>query len=65
MRRKAKNKLSQATFRPQGDFLPKNSFGLNAFGVKYGNATLKPFIYFDHFFKGVTPSIQLSIGIGK
>ncbi|GAB3362194.1 hypothetical protein GCM10027566_29800 [Arachidicoccus ginsenosidivorans] len=49
----------------KGDFLEKNTFGFNAFGVKYGNATLKPFIYFHNFIKGVTPSIQLSIGIGK
>jgi len=48
-----------------GNFLEKNTFGINAFGIKYGNATLKPFIYFHDFFKGVTPSIQLSIGIGK
>lgn len=48
-----------------GDFLEKNTFSFNAFGVKYGNATLKPYIYFHNFIKGVTPSIQLSIGIGK
>lgn len=48
-----------------GNFLEKNTFGINAFGVKYGNATIKPFIYFNDFFKGVSPSIQLSIGIGK
>ncbi|ANI90104.1 hypothetical protein A9P82_12910 [Arachidicoccus ginsenosidimutans] len=48
-----------------GNFLDKHTFGVNFFGVKYGNATLKPFIYFHDFFKGVTPSIQLSIGIGK
>lgn len=49
----------------KGDFLEKNTFGINAFGVKYGNATLKPYIYFHNFFKGVNPSIQLSIGIGQ
>jgi|GEM_PF-1280901 len=49
----------------KGDFLEKNTFSLNAFGVKYGNATLKPYIYFNNFFKGVTPSIQLSISLGK
>ena len=49
----------------KGNFLEKNSFGFNMFGVKYGNATLKPFIYFHNLLKGVTPSIQLSIGIGK
>ncbi|UAY54624.1 hypothetical protein [Arachidicoccus terrestris] len=49
----------------KGAFLEKHTFGINAFGVKYGNATLKPYIYFHDFFKGVSPSIQLSIGIGK
>ena len=49
----------------KGTFLEKHTFGINAFGVKYGNATLKPYIYFHDFFKGVSPSIQLSIGIGK
>ena len=49
----------------KGNFLEKNSFGFNMFGVKYGNATLKPFIYFHNLLKGVTPSVQLSIGLGK
>jgi hypothetical protein len=49
----------------KGDFFDKNTFRLGIGGVKYGATTLRPFIYFNNFFKGVTPGVQLSVGWGR
>lgn len=48
-----------------GDFFEKNTFSLGIGGVKYGAATIRPFMYFNNFFKDVTPGVQLSVGWGR
>ena len=45
-----------------GDFIEKNTFRLGAGKVKFSKTTIEPSVYFDHFFKGVTPSIRISQG---
>lgn len=51
--------------RKSGDFFEKNTFNFGIGGVKYGALTLRPFMYFNNFFKDVTPSVQLSVGWGR
>ncbi len=48
-----------------GDFFEKNTFSLGIGGIKYGAATVRPFMYFNNFFKDVTPGVQLSVGWGR
>lgn len=47
-----------------GNFYDKNSFNVGIGGIKYGAMTLRPFMNFNGFFKNVTPSVQVSIGLG-
>ncbi|MCH5717345.1 hypothetical protein [Niabella hibiscisoli] len=49
----------------RGDFFEKNTFRLGIGGIKYGAATVRPFMYFNSFFKDVTPGVQLSVGWGR
>ena len=43
-----------------GDFIEKNTFRLGAGKLKLLKTTIEPSIYFNHFFKGVTPGIRIS-----
>lgn len=49
----------------RGDFFEKNTFNLGMGGIKYGTLTIKSYIYFHEFFKNITPSVQVSIGLGR
>lgn len=51
--------------RRRGDFFEKNTFSLGVGGIKYGPATLRPFMYFNNFFRDVTPGVQVSVGWGR
>jgi hypothetical protein len=47
----------------RGDFFPAHTFRINLGGVKTKNfGRLEPVLYFNNFFKGVTPGIRLSLG---
>ena len=43
-----------------GDFFEKNTFRLGAGKLQLLKTTIEPSIYFDNFFKGVTPGIRIS-----
>jgi hypothetical protein len=43
-----------------GDFIEEGTFRFGAGKVKFSKTTIEPSIYFDHFFKGVTPGIRIS-----
>ncbi len=44
----------------QGDFIDKNTFRLGAGKLKLLKTTIEPSMYFNNFFKGVTPAIRIS-----
>lgn len=44
----------------EGDFMEKNTFRLGAGKLKLTKTTIEPSIYFNDFFKGVTPCIRIS-----
>lgn len=44
----------------KGDFFEKNTFRFGAGKLKLSKTTIEPSIYFDNFFKGVTPGIRIS-----
>ncbi len=46
--------------RRQGDYFTKNTFRLGAGKLKLTKTTIEPSIYFNNFFKGVTPCIRIS-----
>ena len=43
-----------------GDFIEESTFRFGAGKLKFSKTTIEPSIYFDHFFKGVTPGIRIS-----
>ena len=43
-----------------GEFIKEGTFRFGAGKVKFSKTTIEPSIYFDHFFKGVTPGIRIS-----
>ncbi len=43
-----------------GDFFEKNSFRLGAGKIQLQKTSIEPGIYFNNFFKGVTPSIKIT-----
>ena len=43
-----------------GDFIEEGTFRFGAGKLKFSKTTIEPSIYFDHFFKGVTPGIRIS-----
>ena len=43
-----------------GDFMEKNTFRFGAGKLKLTKTTIEPSIYFNNFFKGVTPGIRIS-----
>jgi len=43
-----------------GDFIEEGTFRFGAGKLKLLKTTIEPSIYFDHFFKGVTPGIRIS-----
>ena len=43
-----------------GDFIEKNTFRLGAGKLKLLKTTIEPSVYFNKFFKGVTPGIRIS-----
>ncbi|MGJ7031408.1 hypothetical protein [Niabella hirudinis] len=47
--------------RRRGDFFEKNTFNFGIGGIKYGAMTLRPFMYFNDFFRNVSPSVQVSV----
>jgi hypothetical protein len=44
----------------EGDFIDKNTFRLGAGKLKLVKTTIEPSMYFNNFFKGVTPGIRIS-----
>ncbi len=44
----------------KGDFFDKNTFRLGAGKIQMAKTTIEPSIYFNNFFKGVTPGIRIS-----
>ena len=44
----------------EGDFIDKNTFRLGAGKLKLYKTTIEPSIYFNNFFKAVTPGIRIS-----
>ncbi len=44
----------------EGDFINKNTFRLGAGKIKLLKTTIEPSMYFNNFFKGVTPGIRIS-----
>ena len=43
-----------------GEFIEENTFRLGAGQIKFWKTSVEPSVYFDHFFKGVTPCIRIS-----
>lgn len=43
-----------------GDFIEKNTFRFGAGKLKLSKTTIEPSLYFNRFFKGVTPGIRIS-----
>ncbi|HVZ97442.1 MAG TPA: hypothetical protein VG847_11240 [Chitinophagaceae bacterium] len=43
-----------------GDFYEKNTFRLGAGKINLAKTTIEPLMYFNNFFKGVTPGIRIS-----
>jgi hypothetical protein len=46
--------------RRKGDFFEKNTFRLGAGNIQMKKTNVEPFIYFNNFFKGVTPAIRIT-----
>ncbi len=46
--------------RREGDLIEKNTFRLGAGQLKLLKTTIEPSMYFNNFFKGVTPGIRIS-----
>jgi len=46
--------------RREGDFIEKNTFRLGAGKLKLLKTTIEPSMYFNNFFKGVTPGVRIS-----
>jgi hypothetical protein len=46
--------------RREGEFFDKNTFRFGAGKLKLSKTTIEPSIYFNNFFKGVTPGIRIS-----
>ena len=44
----------------EGDFMEKNTFRFGAGKLKLTKTTIEPSMYFNNFFKGVTPGIRIS-----
>ncbi|MEO6316163.1 MAG: hypothetical protein ABIU63_09455 [Chitinophagaceae bacterium] len=44
----------------EGDFIDKNTFRLGAGKIKMSKTTIEPAMYFNNFFRGVTPAIKIS-----
>ena len=44
----------------EGDFIEKNTFRFGAGKLKLTKTTIEPSMYFNNFFKGVTPGIRIS-----
>lgn len=47
----------------RGGFMPQNTFKFGVGGLKYKGLSVQPYMYFNDFFKGVTPAIQLGISM--
>ena len=43
-----------------GDYFEKNTFRFGAGKLQLLKTTIEPSVYFDNFFKGVTPGIRIS-----
>lgn len=43
----------------KGDFFDKNTFRLGAGKIQFHKTSIEPIIYFNNFFKGVTPGIRI------
>jgi hypothetical protein len=43
-----------------GEFIEEHTFRLGAGKVRFSKTTIEPSIYFNDFFKGVTPGIRIS-----
>ena len=48
--------------RREGNLMDKNTFRLGAGRIKFSKTTIEPSMYFNNFFKGVTPGIRISQG---
>jgi hypothetical protein len=46
--------------RRDGEFIDKNTFRLGAGKLKISKTTIEPSLYFNNFFRGVTPGIRIS-----
>ncbi len=46
--------------RRKGDFFEKNTFRLGAGNIQMNKTNIEPFMYFNNFFKGVTPAIRIT-----
>lgn len=44
----------------KGDFFEKNTFRLGAGKIQYNKTSVEPIIYFNNFFKGVTPGLRIT-----
>ncbi len=45
--------------RRQGDLVDKNTFRLGAGNIQFFKTTIEPSMYFNNFFRGVTPGIRI------
>jgi len=48
--------------RNQGNYFPQPSFRFTFGAGKIGNLRIEPALFFNNFFKGVTPGLRLSLG---
>jgi hypothetical protein len=46
----------------QGDIIDKNTFRLGVGKIKYSKISVEPSMYFNNFFKGITPCVRISFG---
>lgn len=46
--------------RRKGEYFEKNTFRLGAGSIQMKKTNVEPFIYFNNFFKGVTPGIRIT-----
>jgi hypothetical protein len=44
----------------EGEYIDKNTFHLGAGKIKMFKTTIEPAMYFNNFFRGVTPGIRIS-----
>jgi hypothetical protein len=46
--------------RRKGEFFEKNTFRLGAGNIQFQKTNIEPFMYFNNFFKSVTPAIRIT-----